>query len=211
MPNPPQGPAGRVFVVDDDTWVLDSLRQLLTRRGFEVRTYASPREFLHAARVPPPCCVLLDVEMPDMTGLEVQKIIERTDDALPIVFMTGHPDVPRAVGAMKSGAIDFLLKPFTNEQLFAAVDTALRHSTDESGRLRARRDAQSRIGRLTPRERQVCAMVASGMTSKEISVALGASENTINVHRQRILSKTQVDSLPDLVRLYDLASGGAAS
>ncbi len=112
---------------------------------------------------------------------------------------------------MKAGAVDFLLKPFTKEELLAAVEAALRHSTADSGRRRAIRDARSRIERLTPRERQVCAMVASGMTSKEISLALGTSENTIHVHRQRILSKTQVDSLPELVRLYDLASAGAGS
>ncbi len=97
MPDPPQGSAGRVLVVDDDPQVLESLHHLLTRRGFEVQTYASPREFLRAARVPPPCCVLLDMEMPDMTGLDVQTVLDRTDDALPVVFMTGHPDVPRAV------------------------------------------------------------------------------------------------------------------
>lgn len=198
-------PPGRVLIVDDDPQVLESMSQLLGRQGYEVQAYASPRDFLRAPAAQPPCCVLLDVEMPEMSGLELQEVLGRTREALPIVFMTGHADVPRSVKAMKAGALDFLLKPFSSEDVLAAVARALGRSATDSARLQALRSARARLDRLTPRERQVCDLVVQGLTSKEIAESLGTAEKTIHVHRQRVMSKTDVASLADLVRLCEVA------
>ncbi len=198
---------GRVVVVDDFEELLGRLAKVLAHAGYEVATYASPTSFLKAPRPPPPCCLLLDVDMPELSGLEVQRALLCNGQALPMVFMTGHRDLPTAIEAMKGGAIDFLLKPFTDEALLAAVARAVAQSAAQTAAREVIDQARGRLDSLTPREHEVCLLVAEGLTSKEIGERLGVAESTISVHRSRIMSKLDAGSIADIVRLVDLARG----
>ncbi|HET6182564.1 MAG TPA: response regulator FixJ [Acetobacteraceae bacterium] len=196
-----------VHVVDDDASVRQSLEFLLGTGGFAVRLYDSARALLDAAPAPPGC-VLTDVRMPGMDGIELLQQMRRRGVDIPVVVMTGHGDVPLAVRAMKSGAIDFLEKPFSDEALFAA----LRRAEEEGERRAAARaraaEAVRRIAALTPREREVFALLVQGLPTKAIANKLGASPRTIEVHRARVMEKLAAHSLPDLVRLWQSAEGG---
>jgi len=195
-----------VVVLDDETRVGEMLLRLLTRAGHAVQIYSSPRKFLEEADLAAPCCLVLDVNMPDLTGIEIQALLARAEVPPAIVFMSGGSDVPTSVKAMKAGAIDFLSKPFANKDLLAAVDIALE---------RARRDleihgqvvaARATFARLTPREQEVCIRVAQGLRSKDIAGELGSAVKTVNIHRSRIMAKLGVESVAELVRLVDLAT-----
>ena len=190
-----------VRVVDDDAAVLKSLDRLLRAAGFAVRTFPSPQDFLAQHDVDAPGCVVLDLWMPGLDGLTLQQALARWGEFCPVVFISGHGDIPASVQAMKAGAVDFLTKPFDQEQLLAAVRIAI----DKDRAARAARDERSSVGArieaLTARERQVMAQVAAGRLNKQIASELGIAEKTVKVHRARVMKKMGVASVAELVRL----------
>ncbi len=191
-----------VFVVDDDARVREALSSLLASAGLEVAVFASATEFLNADKPDAAACLVLDLELPDINGLELQKeLAER--EAPPIVFITGHGDIPSSVKAMKAGAIEFLSKPFGEEELLRAIDAAL--ALDRADRLTRseRATLNDRYERLTPREREVLTFVVAGFANKVTASELGTSEITIGVHRGQIMRKMGARSLAELVRLTD--------
>ncbi|MBN9508139.1 MAG: response regulator [Alphaproteobacteria bacterium] len=200
--------AGIVHVVDDDDAVRNSLRILLDAAGFEVILHDSAEAFFGAAIGLPLGCVLTDLRMPGLGGLALQQRLRETGLPMPVIVMTGHGDVPTAVEAMKGGALDFLEKPFDDEQLIGAVRRALQAGKAQQAACAAAAEAASRLAALTPREHEVLAGLVAGQTSKAIALDLGASPRTIEVHRLRVMEKLQVRSLPELVRLVQAA--GAA-
>jgi FixJ family two-component response regulator len=198
---------GHVVVVDDFEELLERLEKVLVHAGYTASTYASPTAFLKAPRPSPPCCLILDVDMPELTGLEVQRALLHNGQAMPMVFMTGHRDLPTAIEAMKGGAVDFLLKPFTDEALLGAVARAIAQSAAQTAAREVVDQAKRRLDSLTPREHEVCLLVAEGLTSREIGEKLGVAESTISVHRSRIMAKLEAGSIADIVRLVDLGRG----
>jgi FixJ family two-component response regulator len=196
---------GTVYVVDDDKGFLRSMDRLLRAAGYAVRTFPSAREFLAIGRAGSPCCLLLDLRMPGLSGLELQEQLAASGNAIPIVFLSGHAEFHAGVRAMKAGAIDFLAKPFTEEELLACVAGGLERDRSSGAARTAREEALARLARLTPRERQVCDLVASGLLNKQIAAQLGAAEKTIKCHRGRVMEKLAVGSVAELVRLVDLA------
>ena len=196
-----------VTVVDDDDSVRRALARLLSASGYVVRTFSSARELLNAPQPTSPSCLLLDVRMPDLGGLELQSLLRSADAGATVVFITGHGDVQTGVRAMKSGAIDFLVKPFSDEELFDAIARALAHDTEKRAARRMLSDLTERATRLTQRERQVCELVVSGRLNKQIAAALGTSEKTIKVHRARVMAKMGAGSLADLVRMVAQLDG----
>jgi FixJ family two-component response regulator len=193
----------RVFVVDDDPSVCRALSRLIRAAGYDVEVFGAPDQFLARAPHPGPACLVLDLRLPRMTGLELQEALERDGRSLPIVFISGRADVPASVRAMKAGAVDFLSKPVDEGELLGAVAGALER--DRARRLEhaERRGLDRRFARLTPREREVCARVAAGLLNKQIAAELGTSEKTVKVHRGRVMAKLEVGSVAELVRLYD--------
>jgi FixJ family two-component response regulator len=190
-----------VFVVDDDISVRESLELLLRHAGWRVETFASAREFL--ARSPVDCasCLVLDVSLPDLSGLDLQKHLadDRTD--MPIIFITGHGDIPMTVRAMKAGAVEFLTKPFGDDVLLGAIRNALERSQVERGRqaeVRALRDGYASLSR---REQEVMTRVVSGRLNKQVAAELGISEITVKAHRARVMRKMHADSVADLVKM----------
>jgi FixJ family two-component response regulator len=190
-----------VFVIDDDVSVRESLESLLRFEGWQPETYASAQEFLARPRVQTPSCLILDVSLPGLNGLDLQKRVaaERTD--MPIIFITGHGDVPMTVRAMKAGAQEFLTKPFSNEVLLAAIRQALERSRIALGREMEMQGLKDRYASLTDRERQVMALVASGKPNKQVGSELGISEITVKAHRGRVMEKMKADSIADLVKM----------
>jgi FixJ family two-component response regulator len=190
-----------VRVVDDDAAVLKSLDRLLRSAGFAVRTFPSSQDFLDQQDADAPGCVLLDLSMPGLDGLEVQQALAGTGDHCPIVFISGHGDIPQTVRAIRAGAVDFLTKPFDKTQLLAAVRSAI--EKDRAGRAaRAERvSVGARIAALTPREREVMAHVVAGRLNKQIAAELGIAEKTVKVHRASVMKKMGVGSLAALVWL----------
>jgi FixJ family two-component response regulator len=191
-----------VFVVDDDSRVRDALLSLLTSVGLDVAVFGSASAFLEAEKPDAPACLVLDLELPDINGLELQKELADRDTP-PIVFITGHGDVPSSVKAMKAGAVDFLGKPFGDEELLRAIDSAI--AIDRTARLARSEYAElrRRYERLTPRERQVLPYVVAGYANKQTAGELGTSEITIGVHRGHIMRKMGARSLAELVRFTD--------
>jgi len=194
-----------VHVVDDDASIRDSLRVLLEASGYAVVTYGTATEFLVAALFTTGGCVLTDIRMPDLGGLELQDRLSSREPRLPVVVMTGQGDVALAVRAMKAGAVDFLEKPFDDRQLLDAVERALQQSrtTEESDRRAAA--AIHKLSGLTPREREVLGMLIAGLPTKAIANRLGASPRTIEVHRARVFGKLDADTLPEIVRIAQAA------
>jgi FixJ family two-component response regulator len=190
-----------VFVVDDDASVRKGLVRLLKSAGFRPESCASAEEFLDRwERNPAPGCVLLDIQMPGLDGLQLQQRLQASAHGIPIVFITGYGDIPMSVKAMKAGAVDFLPKPFRDDDLLGAVQQAIRRDIRQRA-LRAERDvAEKRYEALTAREREVMALVVAGLLNKQIASELGASEKTIKIHRGRVMEKMKVQSVADLVR-----------
>jgi FixJ family two-component response regulator len=190
-----------IHVVDDDLSFRTAVSRLLRAAKYDVRAYASASEFLDSDPCAGPGCILLDLRMPGVSGLDLQQSLARMEERLPIVFLSGHGDIPASVRAMKAGAVDFLTKPVRREALLSAVENAL--SIDAKGRAARAvlRELHNRYQDLTPREREVLPHVVSGKLNKQIAFDLGAAERTIKAHRARIMDKLGVQSLADLVRL----------
>jgi len=190
-----------VFVVDDDISVRESLESLIRCEGWQPETFASAQEFLACPRALVPSCLVLDISLPGLNGLDLQKqvAVERTD--MPIIFITGYGDVPKTVQAMKAGAVEFLTKPFSDDVLLSAIQQALERS---SGALRHEseiRALRNRYASLTGREREVMALVVSGLLNKQVGSELGISEITVKAHRGRVMQKMKANSLADLVKM----------
>jgi len=192
-----------VFVVDDESAVGVSIKRLLHSVGIEARHFTSASEFLRAKRPDAPGCIVLDVRLPDLSGLDLQQELAKANVDLPVIFVTGHADIPMTVRAMKAGAVEFLTKPFREQELLEAVQRAI-------GRHRLTRDQrasmtllQSRYELLTPREREVFPLVAGGLLNKQVAAELNASEKTIKVHRGQLMQKMEAHSLSDLIRMAE--------
>ena len=190
-----------VFVVDDDVSVRESLELLIRHAGWQPELFASAQEFLVQPRVPVPSCLVLDVSLPGLDGLDLQQRVaaERTD--MPIIFITGYGDVPMTVKAMKAGAVEFLMKPFGDDVLLSAIRHALDRSNTVLGREEEMRLLRDRYASLTARERQVMALVVSGMLNKQVGGELDISEITVKAHRGKVMQKMKAESLPDLVKM----------
>lgn len=195
--------AATVFVVDDDASVRKSLTRLLAAAGYTVEAFASARDFLDAARAPGASCLVLDLRMPGITGLDLQETLAQAVHRIPIVFVTGHGDIPTSVQAMRAGAIDFLTKPYAAKDLLDAIRRGLDKDTRDLGREARTRSIHARVETLTPRERQVFALVVTGMLNKQIAAQLGVVEKTVKVHRARVMDKMRAGSVAELVRLAD--------
>ena len=188
-----------VFVVDDDVSVREALDELLRCAGWHSETFASAQEFLSRSRVFAPSCLILDVSLPDLDGLELQRRIAADRIDMPIIFITGHGDIPITVQAMKAGAVEFLTKPFSDEVLLAAIQSAIERSKIALEREADLRTLQDRYASLSPRERDVMNLVVSGMMNKQIGGQLGISVITVKAHRGRVMKKMQAKSLAELV------------
>jgi FixJ family two-component response regulator len=190
-----------VFIVDDDVSVRESLELLIQSEGWQAETFASAQEFLDHPRAALPSCLILDVSLPGLNGLELQQRVaaERTD--MPIIFITGHGDIPMTVRAMKAGAIEFLTKPFNDEALLRAIRQALDRSRVALSHEAEIRELRNCYVLLTPRERQVMALVVSGLLNKQIGGELGISEITVKAHRGQVMQKMKADSLASLVKM----------
>jgi FixJ family two-component response regulator len=189
-----------VFVVDDDISVRESLELLIRYAGWQTETFASAEEFLARPRIDVPSCLVLDVSLPDLNGLDLQKrVIDWTD--MPIIFITGHGDIPTTVQAIKAGAVEFLTKPFGDDVLLEAIERAIERSQAALGQEAERQGIRERYLALSAREREVMALVISGLLNKQVAAELGISEITVKAHRGQVMRKMQADSLADLVRL----------
>jgi FixJ family two-component response regulator len=194
-----------VFVVDDDPAVRKALQRLFRSAGLQVETFAEAREFLAARRPDTPCCLVQDLRLPGISGLDLQEKLAAAHLDLPIIFLTGFGTVPESVRAMKGGAVEFLEKPVDKQTLLAAVNQALAWNRQERQEKSEMTAIERRLAALTPRERQVLALVAAGKLNKEIAWDLGTTEKTIKVHRGRVMQKLNCPSLAELVRLADRA------
>lgn len=195
-------PVPMVFVVDDDASVRRSLARLLKSAGYQFELFSTATEFLETGRHQyVPACLLLDMRMPGLTGMDLQQRLRALNSALAVIFITGHGDVPTSVQAMKDGAVDFLQKPFDDTQLLEVIGKAIQKNVRDRKARTELESIQNRFATLTPREREVMALIVTGMLNKQVGDNLGATEKTIKVHRARVLEKMQVQSLAELVPL----------
>jgi FixJ family two-component response regulator len=197
-------PRPKIFLVDDDASVLRALGRLIKSAGYEVQTFESARAFLDSGDFHKgPACLVLDVRMPGLNGLDLQRELQAANASLPIIFITGHGDIPTTVRAMKAGAVDFLPKPLKDTVLLKAIEQALARAVRDQAKRRELEALSERRNTLTPREREVMALVVSGLLNKQIAFELGTVEKTIKVHRARVMQKMGVDSLAELVRVAE--------
>jgi FixJ family two-component response regulator len=192
-----------VFVVDDDASMRQALARLLQSVQLRVEVFASPQEFLQSERPNVPSCLVLDVRLPGLSGLDFQAELAKADVRIPIVFITGHGDIPMSVRAMKAGAVDFLAKPFRDQDLLDAVTAAIQRDQKRREHENAMTDLRAHFSSLTPREREIMALVASGLMSKQIAAEVGLSEITVKVHRSHLMKKMGARSVADLVRMAE--------
>jgi FixJ family two-component response regulator len=192
-----------VFVVDDDASMRQALARLLQSVQLRVEVFASPQEFLQSERPNVPSCLVLDVRLPGLSGLDFQAELAKADVRIPIVFITGHGDIPMSVRAMKAGAVDFLAKPFRDQDLLDAVTAAIQRDQKRREHENAMTDLRAHFSSLTPREREIMALVASGLMSEQIAAEVGLSEITVKVHRSHLMKKMGARSVADLVRMAE--------
>lgn len=199
---------GKAHIVDDDSAVRESLSLLLRSVGIESCAYGSAQEFLAAWSPDMSGCLILDIRMPGMSGLDLQQTLQDRQSTLPILFMTGHGDVAMAVRAMRAGALDFIEKPFRDQELIDRVHQALALDAERQAAHAARREIQRRLALLTPREREIMDRIVEGHANKVIALDLGLSERTVEIHRARVMTKTETHSVAELVRMVTLARSG---
>jgi FixJ family two-component response regulator len=192
-----------VFVVDDDASLRESLKNLIRSVGLRVEAFASAREFLSSKRPNVPGCLVLDVRLPGLSGLDLQKRMAEAEMEIPIIFITGHGDIPMTVQAMKAGAVEFLTKPFRDQDLLDAIQQALERDRQARARRVEMEELRRRFDSLTPREREVMALMVAGLLNKQIAGELGTSETTVKIHRHHVIEKMEAGSLADLVRMAD--------
>ncbi|MGY3485827.1 FixJ family two-component response regulator [Bradyrhizobium sp. USDA 4011] len=203
-----------VFIVDDDLSVRDSLSNLFRSVGLRTTAFGSAHEFLQHTLPDVPSCLILDIRLPRLSGLDFQAELARADIHIPIIFMTGHGDIPMTVRAMKAGAVDFLTKPFRDQDMLDAVTTAIERDRTRRHEARTVANLRAAFATLTPRERQIMSLVTAGLMNKQVAAEIGVAEITVKIHRGHIMRKMAAKSLPDLVRMAQIlgikqASGGA--
>jgi RNA polymerase sigma factor (sigma-70 family) len=196
-------PVAVVFVVDDDPSVRRAIQRLVESVGLRVELFGSADEFLQAKRQDVPSCLILDIRLPGMSGLDFQQELAKAGIPIPVIFITAHGDIPMTVRAMKAGAVEFLTKPFRDQDLLDSIQVALVRDRARREREREISSLRERFELLTPREREVVLMVVSGMLNKQIAVELGTAENTVKVHRSRAMEKMQAQSLAELVKMVE--------
>jgi FixJ family two-component response regulator len=194
---------GLVFIVDDDAPLRESLKNLIRSVGLRVEAFASAQEFLRSKRPDVPGCLVLDVRLQGLSGLDLQKRMAESDMEIPIIFITGHGDIPMSVRAMKAGAVEFLTKPFRDQDLLDAIQQALERDRKARGQRAEIEELRSRSDSLTPREREVMGLVVTGLLNKQIAGELGTSETTVKIHRHQVMEKMGAGSLAELVRMAD--------
>ena len=196
-------PGSVVFIVDDDASVRRSIQDLLASVSLQSEAFATPQQFLERERADCPACLVLDVRLPGMSGLDCQRKLAEAGVSIPIIFMSGHGDVQTTVRAMKSGAVEFLTKPFRPQELLDAVQHALDRDRESREKRRETAALRNRYEKLTAREREVMELVVSGLLNKQIALQLGTGEHTVKIHRGRVMEKMKADSLPALIRMAD--------
>ena len=203
------GDVPTVFIIDDDAGVRASIQDLVESVNLRAESFATAQGFLSGKRRDGPSCLVLDVRLPDTSGLDLQQELIRAGVRIPIIFITGHADIPMTVKAMKSGAVEFLTKPFREQDLLDVIHRALKRDRGVREKQRQLAELQKRYSTLSAREGEVMSLVVSGLLNKQIAAELGASETTVKIHRGRVMQKMQAESLPDLVRMADRLKGSA--
>jgi len=196
-----------IYVVDDDDGMRRALGTLLGTVGYKTALFALPSEFLARFKADTPGCLILDIRMPEMSGLEVQQQLNRAGAMLPVIFITGHGDVPMAVQAMKEGAFQFIQKPFRDQELLDHINHALQFDRDNRNDLALRAEVQRRVETLTPREKQVMDLVVEGEANKVMAIDLGLSERTVEIHRAKVMEKMGARSVAHLVKMHMTLTG----
>ncbi|KFI21960.1 response regulator transcription factor [Nitrosococcus oceani] len=201
-------PQATVFVVDDDEGVRDSLRWVIESAGFKVKVYASAGEFLEKWEPSQPGCLVLDVRMPEISGLQLQKLLSKKNNLLPIIFISAHGSVPDAVSALHDGAVDFLVKPFDNQILIERIQSSLDMDRRKRERRQQREKIAHRMTQLTARERQVMDLIVMGKANKVVAIELGISTKTVEIHRSRVMEKLAARNLVELIHLTRFLQNG---